>query len=483
MKLSNLFILFLILLPIFTFFSTRGMVTHDEGYILNSAQKILEGQLPYRDFHFVYTPLSIFATAFSFLIFSPSILASRILMIIINLLTSLLIYKTVMLATKNKLYATLAVLIFAAWGPSHINFSWPVMYAIFTLFLCIYLLLKFNGTRNNLYLFGAGMSVFLVFLAKQNFGMAIPISVIIFFAIKHARSAKYILPFTYGYIWGIIIFGLYLLSTKSFAPFLNDFNDFTIKRILINDRLSTSFIYPDSPVLMILRTFVYLLPAILSLTAFILLFIRRRFHLLFIPVSIFIFYIVGIRTTTDYVHLAPLLSLTGIPIALYLRYNISSTARIILLFLSVGIIFTGFHTALFKGYYRWDSPLIKHSIFSNNPKVNIFLNSKSSQEFSDLEKIANTYTREGDYIFVNSYNPMIYFITGRRESTKNNFLTTEINQNKYYEEVLGNLIAKEIKIILLDHKSLESSPIKKYIKDNYRFNKRIEEFDIYVRNP
>jgi hypothetical protein len=462
---------------------TRGVVTHDEGYILWSSEKLLNGLLPYRDFHFVYTPLSLFLTSLTFAILKPSILSSRLLMVIINLVTSWLIFKTVFLSTKNKIYATLALLIFVAWGPTHINFSWPVMYAIFTGTATCYLLMKFIETRREMYLFAAGIMTFTVFLSKQNFGVVMLFPLISFFIIKHARNLKFVLSFIYGYSWAFIFFVIYLLQTDSVGSFINDFYVFTIQRIVINSGLTTSFIYHDSVLNMVLRTGIYLVPIVLSLSSFVLLFIRRRFHLLFIPVFVSSFYIVGIRPTTDYIHLAPLMSLIGLPLALYFRYNIQTTVRIILFVFSFTFILLGFQTALFKGYYRWDSPLIEHNVFFKDPKVNIFLNEKFADEFKQLIEITNKNSREGDYILVDTYNPMIYFIIRRAEPTKHNFLSTGVSPAVYYNEVKGNLIAKKVKVIFMGNNALNALPIKNYIIKNYHFEKTIQDFDVYVRNP
>ncbi len=482
MKLSYLSILLLFLFPFFVFFMTRGIITHDEGYILFSSEKLINGLLPYRDFHFVYTPLSLFLTSLSFIVFKTSVLSSRILMIAIAMLSSLLIYKLVILSTKNKLYATIAVLIFAGWGPTHINFSWPVIYSIFTGLLTCYLLLKFLSTRIISFLVLAGLSSFLIFLAKQNFGIAFMIPIVTFFIIPNARSTKYIFPFLFGYIWGFIFFALYLLQTQSFAPFINDLYIFTLKRIIIDSKLTTQFIYQDSLLKMILRTTIYLLPAITSAAAFVLLLIRRRFHLLYLSLFVVVFYIAGIRPTTDYIHLVPLLSLIGIPIALFLRYNISSTIRLLILLFSFFIIILGFQTALFKGYYRWDSPLIDHNFFYNNSKVNIFINGKTNYEFTELTRIVDEKTKKGDYILVNSYSPMLYFVTQRQEPTKNNYLTAGVDPEGYYKEVLGNLVAKKVKVVILDHNSINSLPIKNFLLVNYHHEKTVQDFDIYFRN-
>lgn len=483
MRLSYLSILLFLILPILLFFVLRGVVMHDEGYILYSSERMLHGQLPYRDFHFVYTPLSLYATSLVFMILKPSILSSRLLILIISLLSSYLIYKTVYLSTRNKFYATLSLLLFVAWGPTHINFSWPVVYAVSTGLLTCYLLMKFIQTRSSIFLFSAGISSFMVFLAKQNFGAAIIFTVIVFFSIKHTWKFKYISSFLYGYIWSFIFFTIYLLYNSSFRQFIDDFYIFTIKRIVINSGLTTAFIYQDIPLSMIFRTSLYLLPVIVAVACLVLLFIRRRFHLLFLPVFVIAFYIVGIRPTTDYIHLVPLLSLVGIPLALYLRFNISSTLRIILILLAFFVIGLGFETAVFKGYYRWDSPLITHNKFFNNKKVNIFLNDQSTFIFSELTKISNSYTRPGDYIFVNAYSPMLYFVMDRNEPTKHNFLSSEFIPDTYYKEVKGNLIAKKVKILILPHNSLGISPLKPYIQKNYHFLKIVGDFDIFVLNP
>ncbi len=480
MRLTTLTILLIILLPILIFFFTRGVTTHDEGYILNSSWKMLSGSMPYRDFHFVYTPGSLFLTALSFALFGVSILSSRIVMIFLAIGSIVLIYEIIVRATKNKLYAIIAVLIFVAWGPTHINFSWPVMYSIFTAFLALYLLMKFLETRQTRFLYFSGISAFFVFVAKQNFGIIFIIPILIFFLTKSSRQAKYLLNFLTGYMWGIIGFTIYLLKTSSFGPFLSDLYFFTIKRILINDALTTHFIYHDQPLVMILRTSFYLLIPIVSIATFILLYIRRRFHLLFLPVFVLVFYIVGIRPTTDYIHLVPLLSLIGIPIALYLRFNIYTTVRYLLLIFSLTLIIIGFQTALYKGYYRWDTPLVTHNYFMNENRSHIFVNEKFYFEFKDMITTTSRFTKKGDYIFVNSYNPLLYFITDRKEPVKNNYLTVEIDPKEYYSEMVGNLVAKKIKIVILDHNSIQNLPVKKFINDNYFFLKTIQDFDIYL---
>src|SRR5215813_3965965 len=49
----------------------------DEGIVLQGAHRILDGQLPYRDFFTFYTPGSFYLTAALFKVFGDSILVAR----------------------------------------------------------------------------------------------------------------------------------------------------------------------------------------------------------------------------------------------------------------------------------------------------------------------------------------------------------------------------------------------------------------------
>src|SRR5260370_5071902 len=74
------------------FFHIRGVIYNDEGYILNSALRILHGQVPYRDFDFAYTPLSIFTTAIFLKIFGVSVFSGRFASFTISLLSAFAMY-------------------------------------------------------------------------------------------------------------------------------------------------------------------------------------------------------------------------------------------------------------------------------------------------------------------------------------------------------------------------------------------------------
>lgn len=471
-------VLILILLLILIFFHTRGVITHDEGYLLQSSLRFLHGDIPYKDFHFVYTPGSIFLTTLSFFLFSPSILSSRILMIVVSLVASILIYKTTLLSTKNKLYALLSVLVYVSWGPSHVNFSWPVMFCIPIGVLLLYLLLKFSETTQERYLYLSGITTFLLFLFKQNFGVAgIIASLIYFLTVRKARKATFLLSYTYGLIWSALLFCVYLFITDSFAQFTSDMYDFTFMRIFLPHDLCTPFFYNDTLIKTAGRILLYVSPLGISLATIVILILRQKYTLLFVPIFVLCFYVLEIRPTTDYIHLVPLLSLSGIPSVMFLRFNISSTAKILIHIGILLFILLGFYTSLFKGYYRWDEPLLQHNIFYGHPRVNVFVNTKAHNDFSEFLSIVGTHSEKDEYIFVNTYNPLFYFISDRKEPTSHNYLTHDVNMWLYKYEVILALSRNNIPLIISPKNSTQE--FDSYIKNHYILFDSFGDYDVY----
>lgn len=69
---------FLFLLPFYRFITLNA----DEGIVLQGAQRILEGQLPYRDFFSFYTPGSFYWTSLLLKLFGDSILVPRFVLLL-----------------------------------------------------------------------------------------------------------------------------------------------------------------------------------------------------------------------------------------------------------------------------------------------------------------------------------------------------------------------------------------------------------------
>lgn len=500
---KTIFLIILISCICLGYFYNRGFAYYDEGYILHASQRIGYGEVPYKDFEFIYTPGSIYLTWIIFKIFGESILSGRLLVLATAIFTSLLIYKILnYLVLKNKknrrLYPHkmikpfyfLAILIYLAWFPTHTNFPWPVVFVYPAGLAMTYLLIKRDC-------FFAGLISFVVFIFKQNFGAAALLTGLFYF-ITVEKSLKTFFKFTLGFCTGLAVFIIYLFFTKSLFPFINYFYLSTYN-IVLKGALSTGF--PSGA-----KILIYLSPGLISLAA--LLVSKKNNESRISAFYSLSFYLFGIRPTSDYVHLAPLIGTTGIPLIIILIFLSSSLttffrkssiwkksqntdsknvaisrARFVIIFIMLIFTFFGFFTALYKNYYRWDSPLIKEIYYISNPRVKIFVDAKMSQVISAFTPIVNKKSSKNDYIFSYFYAPMFYFLLNRKNPTS----YISLNENtlsQYQEETLINVLEqKKTKFIITQRKEVEwnKSLIYEYIKKDYKKDVELYEFTLWEK--
>lgn len=485
------FVSFFILL----FFFNRGFAYYDEGFILHATQRVMRGEIPYKDFDLIYTPATIYLTAAAFKIFGESVLSGRILMFLVGLLTSYLIYIISFRATKNSLTSFLSVLIYLGWGPTHINFPWPSMLVLTAAVAALWALPRY-------YLVGLLTAV--VFLIKQNFGVAVFLSVVI--GLEWTRGIRGIREFFLGIITGLAPFLGYLLLTNSLAGFLDNFYFYTIKRFLFEGAALTPF--PSG-----VKGLFYLLPGLISLVAILLAFKKHK-KLLTLPVFTLLFYLFGIRPTTDFVHLTTLMSITGLPLSvIFSNFQISSSKkqtkfksqlnnfskktskkflkfnnlrfvwRTCWLIFGVLLIGLGFYTGLFKNYYRWDSPIIKQNFFVSNPKAKILVDQKFYEVIPRLVSEIKRKSGKEDYIFIFPNASMFYFLTGRKNPTRFIGLAHNFQTRAQEQEIIKALQSKNVRLVLTNEPIVgnDYKIIRKYILDNFKKKKEIFEFSLWER--
>jgi hypothetical protein len=97
----------------------REIGPHDEGLMLQAAQRIADGQWPYRDFWWNYGPGQPLLLALPIKLFGPSLLWWRILRVVVDAVVALLAYKLIRRVTTNEPIALLGWL--AAAGAM----AWP----------------------------------------------------------------------------------------------------------------------------------------------------------------------------------------------------------------------------------------------------------------------------------------------------------------------------------------------------------------------
>lgn len=178
-------------------------LTLDEIWNYGFSYNILNGQVPYRDFNMVLTPLFSFIMTLPLAIFGNNILVFNIFNIFILLLCTFLLYK---LVKKNFLFCVSFFLI-----PFYVVFP---SYNVFLLFLFI-LLIYLEKNKHNDYLIGFVLGCLI--LTKQSVGCMVLLPGLFYYH----KDKKKLISRIIGCLIPCGIFLIYLLITKSFFQFLD----------------------------------------------------------------------------------------------------------------------------------------------------------------------------------------------------------------------------------------------------------------------
>lgn len=102
----------------FSSYAEYGLA-YDEGYLLDGVEKLMDGQLIYRDFHHTYAPGRFYLIAGMFKVFGKNLLVERYVFALLQAIKCLLAFLIVREVTGNRLALLAPVLVAIAPGPWH----------------------------------------------------------------------------------------------------------------------------------------------------------------------------------------------------------------------------------------------------------------------------------------------------------------------------------------------------------------------------
>lgn len=146
-------------------FHARGWIPHDEGCLAQSAERVLEGQLPHRDFDEIYTGGLAYLDAAAMRVFGRELLVLRILLFGAFLAFVPILY-LVARRFASPLVAGVATLTGVAWSFPNYFAGLPSWYNLIFALLGTLLVLKHVETGRRSFLFLAGICAGLSFLVK-----------------------------------------------------------------------------------------------------------------------------------------------------------------------------------------------------------------------------------------------------------------------------------------------------------------------------
>ncbi|MDQ3703450.1 MAG: glycosyltransferase family 39 protein, partial [Chloroflexota bacterium] len=166
----------------------RGFNLLDEGFVLHVAERVLQGQVPYRDFFTQLTPGAFLALAAVFAVTGPSVIVGRWVTVVLGVLITALLY-TSGRRILSRPAAALAALAFPIWGIGqgwfYPNYSW---FALAGCMLALQCLLHAVAPRPGqdgdarasvAWSAGAGFACGIATFCKQNMGVYALVGVVV----------------------------------------------------------------------------------------------------------------------------------------------------------------------------------------------------------------------------------------------------------------------------------------------------------------
>jgi hypothetical protein len=134
----------------------RGWVPHDDGMLAQTGERVLNGQLPHRDFDDVYTGGLSYLNAAAFKMFGVNLMSLRIMLLIFFAMWVPAVYFCASRFAKP-IAAGLVTLLSVAWSVPNYPAGMPSWYSLFFATFGIAALLEYLDTRATRWLFAAGL--------------------------------------------------------------------------------------------------------------------------------------------------------------------------------------------------------------------------------------------------------------------------------------------------------------------------------------
>jgi len=152
-------------------FWNRGLGLSVIGYSIAPAERVMQGEVPYRDFLFNYTPGILWVNALLMKMFGATLLTTRVGLLIFKLATLVVLF-IIGRRLTNRWIALLPVGLTLAWlGHQQIFNVYPDQYLILCALAALICMLKYNERDASGWLLTCGLLVGSVFLFKYNVGV------------------------------------------------------------------------------------------------------------------------------------------------------------------------------------------------------------------------------------------------------------------------------------------------------------------------
>jgi len=438
----------------YSFFINKGLILFDEGYFVHSAERILNGEVPYKDFSLQYGPAYFYLLALFFKMFGSTIIVERFYAVAICL--SILVTTFLIL---NKLRATscpvvlLSFLCVVAYGYPLINIS-NIMWAnVLTALLCVFVYLHWyltNGRLQFVYLSIIGVLLALALSLKQNIGIAsfVTLNFLILFSKKR--------PVLYAIRDTAILNGICALLTFGWVYyfFLRDNISGLFAVVEYSKKFASSIAFTIPPITYITQPFgifkllPYYVPIVFALFLLSYLFKKnkdwKKFGFAFMAVTGFA---ITIFPQSDLLHVYPFLGSIMVAILLF---GYTHKLRIYVIIFIIINILIGFYLTFFTKSYRYEPKYSQLNTQLPFPRTKgLLVEKQGAVNLIAVSGYIKAHTTQNDYILAYPYAPMLYFIFERRNPTKDAIYYQSTWH--FYDDkiILNDMKQKNVKYIIV----------------------------------
>ncbi len=532
-------LVFFIFFTFYLYYQRVHPLFGDEFNILVQAGRVLDGQVPYRDFFQFVTPGSIYLSAVWLKIAGKSIWSIRVLSALEGAVIALFVYLVVKKITQSRIIIAIVLLFTLCFCTTFWPFVSHHWLSTIPALFAIYFMSNFIERRRTIFLLSSGFFAGITFIVLQNKGTLIFIALILFLSIDDILLSRDVLPdifdrlkkfskngviFFVIFILPLLILVIYLLIEGAINDFIYDTfiwvlgpyrrfnaypnyfyignygiykilteNPFPLNVIRIRDLLLIGYLPPLLVGLSVLHLIKMFNRGSGSVSAV------DRWILLFILAGIFMFFSVLYRS--DQVHITFVLPFIFLLFAIILDKwlcmwrDFSKIKRIAFAVLLLFFLFYGAYGTVSR--IRFVSNF-RHAV---DTKIGRFYTyDKSVADFYDNLFRSIEEKIQEDKVFVYLWSSFVYYIFGKNNPTRFDSVIPGYNTDEQLEEIAYDLERNGVNYIFYD--SLDSgiatdpfgysyplatvnldNPLNKYISENFEeiFRVNYDEETLPVR--
>jgi hypothetical protein len=204
------FLIFVTCLSYLCIFRRFSTLEPDEGIVLQGAERVLSGQIPYRDFFSFYTPGSFYLVAGLFRIFGDSLTVARFSLAVVGAICSVATYVLARRVCSWGIALFIAVLATTA-GTAFRFLVLHNPYSTLGCCICLYAVLRLVETHKPVWAFSATSTASLTFLIEQSKGGGLYLGLTVAFVVFCAVDRKLLPPKSalasalFGLLWPLAL--------------------------------------------------------------------------------------------------------------------------------------------------------------------------------------------------------------------------------------------------------------------------------------